>query len=284
MEKDNVRGMKLGVYKNMKLRIGSLALVLVVLGFLVWQDTVFADNVWGDYHWSRQEAKFTLQLGDNVDSNWDTYLVNSINGWNTSTVITLEQTAGGTRPRRCKITKGRVEVCNAKYGFNGWLGIADLLTEQQESTVVVLGGSLVEVVARAVGFVESLVQPKNPFRGDEDPSGDLLLEREEVDELSIEGIAPEALPFRATDQFGRNPHSVARSLHAAVVDEAHLHPVLDARRYGHGGPSPPPLHAHALAVGAQSIYGLALASAGFRLPSGTVRLPSPMGSPRSTQG
>lgn len=118
--------MKLGVYKNMKLRIGSLALVLVVLGFLVWQDTVFADNVWGDYHWSRQEAKFTLQLGDNVDSNWDTYLLNSINGWNTSTVITLEQTAGGTRPRRCKITKGRVEVCNAKYGFNGWLGIAGI--------------------------------------------------------------------------------------------------------------------------------------------------------------
>jgi hypothetical protein len=33
---------------------------------------------------------------------------------------------GGTSPRRCRPTSGRVEVCNERYGFNGWLGIAQV--------------------------------------------------------------------------------------------------------------------------------------------------------------
>jgi len=31
--------------------------------------------------------------------------------------------AGGTTARRCRATIGRVEVCNAAYGNNGWLGV-----------------------------------------------------------------------------------------------------------------------------------------------------------------
>ena len=34
--------------------------------------------------------------------------------------------AGGTRPRQCKPTAGRLEVCNERYGNTGWLGIAQI--------------------------------------------------------------------------------------------------------------------------------------------------------------
>ena len=34
--------------------------------------------------------------------------------------------AGGTRPKNCRPTTGRVEVCNAAYGNTGWLGVAQI--------------------------------------------------------------------------------------------------------------------------------------------------------------
>jgi len=34
--------------------------------------------------------------------------------------------AGGTSPRSCRPTTGRVEVCNARYGNTGWLGVAQV--------------------------------------------------------------------------------------------------------------------------------------------------------------
>ena len=34
--------------------------------------------------------------------------------------------AGGTRPKNCRPTSGRVEVCNASYGNTGWLGVAQI--------------------------------------------------------------------------------------------------------------------------------------------------------------
>lgn len=33
---------------------------------------------------------------------------------------------GKTKPRLCRATTGRVEVCSEKYGFNGWLGVAQI--------------------------------------------------------------------------------------------------------------------------------------------------------------
>jgi len=34
--------------------------------------------------------------------------------------------AGQANPKNCRPTSGRVEVCNAKYGNNGWLGLAQI--------------------------------------------------------------------------------------------------------------------------------------------------------------
>ena len=85
-----------------------------------------ADHAWGSYHWARTSNPFTLQVGDNVSAAWDSYLATTASDWSLSSVVDLSIVAGGTTPKTCKATNGRVEVCNSKYGRNGWLGIASI--------------------------------------------------------------------------------------------------------------------------------------------------------------
>lgn len=81
---------------------------------------------WGSYHWARTSNPFNLEVGDNVTSEWDSYLNTTVSDWSRSTVLDLTKVAGQASTRRCKGTTGRVEVCNARYGNNGWLGIASI--------------------------------------------------------------------------------------------------------------------------------------------------------------
>jgi hypothetical protein len=85
-----------------------------------------ANHSWNNYHWARSTGTFTLLVGDNVDASWDPYLTEAIDDWNESVVIQLARTSGGTRPKSCRPTAGRVEACNARYGNTGWLGIAQI--------------------------------------------------------------------------------------------------------------------------------------------------------------
>ena len=85
-----------------------------------------ANHSWGNYHWATTTGKVTLQTGDNVDNTWDSYLNGAIADWNQSVVIELVKVAGGARPKNCRPTSGRIETCNASYGNNGWLGIAQI--------------------------------------------------------------------------------------------------------------------------------------------------------------
>lgn len=81
---------------------------------------------WGGYHWARLSNPFTLPLGDNVSSIWDPYLATAASDWSASNVLDATVVPGGTSPRNCRPTAGRVEVCNASYGNNGWLGLAQI--------------------------------------------------------------------------------------------------------------------------------------------------------------
>jgi hypothetical protein len=81
---------------------------------------------WRGYHWARTSNPFTLKLGDNVDGKWDTYLRTTSADWTNSEVLDTTVVNGGAKPRNCRATAGRVEVCNASYGNNGWLGIASI--------------------------------------------------------------------------------------------------------------------------------------------------------------
>lgn len=88
--------------------------------------TLTANHSWGSYHWARTANPFTLKVGDNVDANWDSYLDDAITDWTGSAVLNVTEVAGGANPKNCRPTSGRIEVCNSRYGNNGWLGIAQI--------------------------------------------------------------------------------------------------------------------------------------------------------------
>jgi hypothetical protein len=81
---------------------------------------------WGSYHWARTSNPFTIKLGDNVTSQWDSFLATASSDWSKSTVLDTTVVTGGSTSKRCSTTAGRVEVCNDTYGNNGWLGIAGI--------------------------------------------------------------------------------------------------------------------------------------------------------------
>jgi hypothetical protein len=88
--------------------------------------TVFANHSWGNYHWARSSNPVNLKVGDNCNAAWDGYLDLAIDDWNDAAELNLTKVAGGTRPKTCKGTTGRIEVCNERYGRNGWLGLAQI--------------------------------------------------------------------------------------------------------------------------------------------------------------
>ena len=87
---------------------------------------VAANHSWGGYHWARSANPFTLKLGDNVSSSWDSILGTTSSDWSLSTVLDLTIVPGGARPRNCRPTAGRDEICDATYGDTGWLGVAQI--------------------------------------------------------------------------------------------------------------------------------------------------------------
>ena len=113
----------------MRNKIGSfrfMFMVALVIALAAFPASVTANHSWGGYHWARTANPFTLKVGDNVNSTWDPYLNGAISDWNQSTVLDLTKVAGGTRPKNCRPTSGQIEACNARYGNNGWLGIAQI--------------------------------------------------------------------------------------------------------------------------------------------------------------
>lgn len=103
-------------------RLTAIA-AFVALG---WGAVVYAEHAWGTYHWPRTTDVVILQVGDNVSSAWDAYLNEAILDWSASSVLHLEGVAGGTKPKNCRPTAGRIEACSERYGRNGWLGIAQI--------------------------------------------------------------------------------------------------------------------------------------------------------------
>jgi len=86
-----------------------------------------ASHSWGIYHWARTVNPLTIKVGDNVSGAWETYLDEAIADWSASSVLDLTEVAGTAgNPRTCKAVKGTIQVCNAAYGNNGWLGLASI--------------------------------------------------------------------------------------------------------------------------------------------------------------
>lgn len=121
----------------MKKTMSRMALVSVAA--LSVGSPALADHSWNNYHWSKGSGELSVRVGDNVDSRWDGHLRVALGAdaegrpfkgdkasWNDSDVIGSPLVAGETDPKRCRAAAGRIEVCNARYGRTGWLGVAGI--------------------------------------------------------------------------------------------------------------------------------------------------------------
>lgn len=112
---------------NSSFHLKSIA-ILACLAVVGIASQAYASHSWGGYHWARTASSFTLKLGNNLSASWLPYLSVSSTEWSTSSVLDTSVVAGSTNPKNCRPTIGRLEICNNKYGNNGWLGIAQIWT------------------------------------------------------------------------------------------------------------------------------------------------------------
>ena len=116
-------------------KLYALALAAAVSGVLA--SPAAANHSWGNYHWARPANPFTVKLGDNVTSAWDSYLAQASGDWSKSTSGNPVRTTivpGSTTAKKCQATLGRVEVCDAEYGNRRWLGLASISVNQSHIT------------------------------------------------------------------------------------------------------------------------------------------------------
>jgi hypothetical protein len=92
-----------------------------------------ATHSWNNYHWARTTSSFTLQTLDSTVAtsyvNWPAKLSTAAGQWSQSNVLDLAVSAyanGGTARKKCSAVLGKIRVCNASYGRNGWLGLASI--------------------------------------------------------------------------------------------------------------------------------------------------------------
>jgi hypothetical protein len=105
-------------------RLLGIAVLAVAVSAL--PSLVLGSHSWGGYHWAQTANPFTIKLGDNVSGLWDGMLVTASSDWGASAVLNTSIVPGGTRPKACRPTSGQVEVCSARYGNSGWLGLAQI--------------------------------------------------------------------------------------------------------------------------------------------------------------
>lgn len=101
------------------------SLIVSIIFFNLSTYSANANHSWGNYHWARTTNPFSLKLGDNLSLNWKPFLSTTSTDWSQSTVLDANIVIGQGR-KNCSPTSGQIEVCNKKYGNNGWLGIAQI--------------------------------------------------------------------------------------------------------------------------------------------------------------
>ncbi len=105
-------------------RIG-IAVISLVASYAT-TPLAYADHTWNNYHWERNTPTHSIFVGNNVNRAWAPYFSTAVAAWSESKVLDLIPDEGMTSPTTCAPLTGRVEVCNARYGNTGWLGIATL--------------------------------------------------------------------------------------------------------------------------------------------------------------
>jgi hypothetical protein len=128
---------------NMRRRnVRSVAILATLAMVLVLPLSAQANHAWGTYHWAKSAAEVPITVVDSMTSNWDSNRVEAIGDWAGSSVLAITSETGNTSNKtrkRCPAVSGKVRVCNATYGYNGWLGLAQIW---------VSGGHIVQGVAK----------------------------------------------------------------------------------------------------------------------------------------
>lgn len=105
------------------LRVAAVAAVSVA----ALAGPAIAGHRWSTYHWNRTSAEITPPVERALSGAWLDYDDRVVADWNTSRYINSAlRDASGVNPKTCRAQAGKILVCNAKYGFNGWLGIASI--------------------------------------------------------------------------------------------------------------------------------------------------------------
>lgn len=97
-----------------------------------------ANHWWGGYYWANGAGR-TIKVNTAISGAWVSdpkasganHILKAFEGWDKdSSPSPLDLTGlaatSGTNPKTCKAIPNEVLVCNSKYGFNGWLGIATI--------------------------------------------------------------------------------------------------------------------------------------------------------------
>jgi hypothetical protein len=111
--------------------VAKVALALVIAAVSV---AAYANHSWSNYHWARTGSSFTLQTLDSTadggkNANWPALLATAAGQWSQSTKLDLNVVTYSNAlkdRKRCTAVSGKIRVCNAAYGNNGWLGLASI--------------------------------------------------------------------------------------------------------------------------------------------------------------
>ncbi len=106
----------------------------LLVGCLLVTGEAFASHAWSNYHWARTSNPFTLQLSNNTTTaQWNSFLSLVSADWSASSVLDTSVVSGAGQ-KNCKAKAGTLQVCNRKYGFNGWLGLAQIWVSGEHIT------------------------------------------------------------------------------------------------------------------------------------------------------
>ena len=106
-----------------------LATMTALGSMIVMSTTANADHTWSTYHWARTSNPIPLETVDSVTSDWQADFEEAMDDWNQSSVLQMPIVAGSESRKdrkRCTPVSGKMRVCNAEYGANGWLGLASI--------------------------------------------------------------------------------------------------------------------------------------------------------------
>ncbi|MBU2708096.1 hypothetical protein KCM76_19030 [Zooshikella marina] len=89
---------------------------------------VVADHNWNNYHWARMDnTVFRLEVINSTTAEWGSSYDQTLVKWSVAIPLDTVKKEDSNRVRkRCKMQAGQIRVCNAAYGFNGWLGLATI--------------------------------------------------------------------------------------------------------------------------------------------------------------